>query len=153
VPYSSRAETANTCTSNYGAAITIQFVEVEACIGHRLDAGRDAVMHELVHAARLFGRHVLIEVKVLDGAAEARGERRHIKARDRANAALALECCRPNVGHGAAQGANDTEAGDYHTAFRHAGTSSAATLWPMPWTTGDHWSDHWAQDFLWRSLM
>jgi len=45
--------------------------EINAAVAYRLDPRGDAVVHELVHAARFLRRNVLCDVEVAHGAAEA----------------------------------------------------------------------------------
>ena len=70
-------------------------LEIEAGIGHRLHAGGDAVVHELIHAPRFLGRQVLREVEAAHRAAEAHREGGDVEARDRTDAALAAQNRRP----------------------------------------------------------
>jgi hypothetical protein len=66
-------------------------LSVTACTPAATHAGGDAVVHEVIHAARFLGGHVLADVKVAHLPAKARGKGGHIKARHRTDAALTAQ--------------------------------------------------------------
>ncbi len=61
-----RAQATDTGAANRAAARGVHLAEVDAAIGDGLDAGRDTVVHELVHAPGFLRRYVLLYVEVLD---------------------------------------------------------------------------------------
>ena len=94
-------------------------LEIQAGIAHRLHAGGNAVVHELIHAARFLDAHVLLDGEAAHRAAEAGRECRDIKACDRADAAFAAQDRGPGIGHVAPDRAHQPETGDDYSAFTH----------------------------------
>src|SRR5690606_1723997 len=96
--------------------IEVDLRQVEARIGHRIDAGGDAVVHELVHAPGFLRRQVILEREVLHRAAETAGEFAHVEACDRRNAADAIDDVVPGGGNRAAHRRDDAQTrNDYAT--------------------------------------
>jgi len=93
--------------------------EVEARVRHGLDARAHPVVHERVHAPRLFRRDVLRHLEADHLARETRGERSGIDAGDRLDAALARQNRGPRSHHVAADWRNDTEPGHDDTSLGH----------------------------------
>src|SRR6185503_11043527 len=85
------AESADARTAHSAAPVRIELAHVDTGVGHRLDAGSDTVVHELVHAPRILGRDVLIHLEPAHGSAETHGKCGDIKAGDRTDSALALQ--------------------------------------------------------------
>ena len=67
-------QTADPGTHHDSAAIAVEALGVQAGVGRRLHAGRDAVVHERIHAARFLGRQVGREIEAAHRAAEAHRE-------------------------------------------------------------------------------
>src|ERR1019366_1291972 len=101
------------------AAVAIEPFEIHARIPHCLHAGGDAVVDELIQAACLFDRHVLLDVEAAHRPAKARRESRNVKASDRPDAALALQNRRPGIGYRPAHGTDQAETGYNNSAFAH----------------------------------
>ena len=58
-----RAEAADAGAADRAAARRVGLAEIDAGVRHRLDARGDAVVHELIHAARFLRRDVLVDVE------------------------------------------------------------------------------------------
>ncbi len=109
----------NAGTTHSTAALRVELAEVEPRVRHRLDAGRDAVLHEFVHAPRVFRSHVLFQLEAADLAAEAHWKRGHIEPGDRADTAFAAQDRIPGADDSAADRRNDSEARDNDTTLAH----------------------------------
>ncbi len=114
-------QTADAGAAHRAAARRVGLGEIDPRVGDRLHSGRDAVLHELVHAARFLGRDVLRDVETVHLSAEAHRKRRHVKTRHRADAAVSAQHripCRldgaPDRGH--------------HSKTRYDNTALAHTL-------------------------
>ncbi len=106
-------------TTNSTAALRVEFTEVELGVRHRLDAGRDAVLHEFIHAPSVFRRQVLFQLEAANLSAEAHWKRGHVEPGDRADTAFAAQDRVPGGNDSAADRRNDTEARDNDTTLAH----------------------------------
>ena len=95
-------------------------VEVEPGVGHRLRTGRDAVVHELVHAPRFLGRQVLLELEVTHRTAEVARKGTHVEARDRRDTADAVHDIGPRLGEAAAHRRDNTHTRNDYATLAHA---------------------------------
>src|SRR5690606_2544285 len=102
-------QAADARAGDHAEAVAIDLLKVDAGILHRVHARGDAVVHELVHAPRLLGRQVLLEVEVLHGAAEAAREVADVEARDGGDATDAVDDVVPGGGHRAAHRGDDAK--------------------------------------------
>src|SRR6056297_3349344 len=90
--------------------------DLDARVSDRLLRGRNPIVHERVHLARVLGRQVIAQLETRHRPAEARAEPADVEAGDRPNAAAPGDDVVPGIGHCAADGRHDAEAGyDYPT--------------------------------------
>ena len=89
-------------------------------IGHGLRCSGNAIVDEGIHMPRLFGRHVLLDVKALDLAGNLAGERRSVELGDPPNARLPRHQGGPTFCHRIAHRADEAQAGNDDSAPRHA---------------------------------
>jgi len=93
--------------------------DLEPRVRDGLPAGGDAVMHEPIDLAGLFRRHVVVNVKTADGAAEARREFADVELLDRTDATAArnhgLPCGRQIISYRG----NDAETRNDYTPIGH----------------------------------
>src|SRR6185437_3767917 len=110
------SEAADARAADGAAACRVRLGEVDPGVLDRLDAGGDAVVHELVHAPQLLGIEVAARIEVLHLPAETDRELRHIEPRDRSDATLTGENGLPARLDTAAHGRDQSHAGyDYAT--------------------------------------
>src|SRR5689334_739217 len=93
------ADAADAGSHRYAIAMRVGLLHFETRIAQSLHAGRDAVVHEGIALASLFGLEVLRNVEILDRAGEARRERADIEVFDRADAADAVADILPPLGN------------------------------------------------------
>src|SRR5918994_23048 len=98
----------------------IDFREVDAGIRHRLAAGRHAVDHEIVHAARFLRRDVLAHFESVDLATYADRKSGDIEASDGSDAAAPTEDRVPRGWNGATYGRDDAESRDDDASLTQA---------------------------------
>ena len=90
--------------------------DLEACRRESLSSCRDSEVHESVGAAYLFAVHVVLRIEVADLAGDGRLQARRVKARDRADPALAGKDAVPGLFHRRAERGDHAETGHHDTA-------------------------------------
>ena len=112
-------QAADSSAAHGPATVGVRLAEVEAGVGDRLDPRGDAVVHELVHAARILGGDVLTHIEAANLPAEAHRKGGHIEAGNRADPALPSQNRIPRRLDRAPHGGHDAEACHDDTTFAH----------------------------------
>src|SRR5262245_14870229 len=86
------------------------------------------VLHERIPPPLVLWRYVIVATKPFDAAAEAHRKCTGVKARNRSDAADALENIAPGAVNGATDGRDNPESGDDYASLGQAFTSSMGWL-------------------------
>src|SRR3984957_6351513 len=117
VGYLDRLEAAHTGAHEYPDAIRIRLGHLESRIAHGLHAGDHAVLHERIHATRIFDAQIGLDIQITNLAAEVRRKSRGVDPRHGTYPAAARQDARPRGLHLIPHGRDDSETRNHDASF------------------------------------